>query len=405
MPGSKSHTARALLVAALADGVSHLSNASPADDVRLFVEALRALGFTIDWDRAQQEIAVHGLGGRIPSRRGSVFVGNAGTAARFLTALLTLGEGMWELGGAPRMRERPIGALVDALTQLGATVKATDGYPPVHVTGSGLDGGAATVDGTASSQFISACLMVAPYARRPVELRLTNQAGSRPYVDLTIAVMRAYGVEVQREGYESFTVPQGRYRSPSTYAIEPDASAASYFFAAAATCGGTVTVRGMRRDALQGDVAFLDCLRDMGCTVTDTDAGLQILGASTLRGIDVDMADIPDTAQTLATIAPFAATPTRIRGIATARVKETDRIAAVCAELSRLGVHVEEHADGMTIHPCANLTSGTVRTYGDHRMAMAFALIGLRVPGMSIDDPSCVAKTFPDFFAVLETLR
>jgi len=405
VPGSKSLTNRALLVAALAEGSTRITDVSPADDVHLLAEALRTLGFEIEQDDTHRTVTVSGHGGRIPSKRGSLFVGNAGTAARFLTAFVTLGRGEWVLDGDSRMRERPIGDLVDALTQLGATLEATRGCPPVRIAASGLDGGVARMSGSVSSQFVSAVLMVAPYARRPVELELTSALGSRPYVDMTVAVMGTFGIDLHRRGYESFAVTPSRYCSPSTYAIEPDVSAASYFFAAPAICGGDVLVRHIPHRSLQGDVAFLDLLRDMGCGVSYEHDGVRVTGASALRGIDANMGDIPDTAQTLAAVAPFAATPTRIRGIATARVKETDRISGTCTELRRLGVRVEEHTDGMTVHPCERFTPATVRTYGDHRMAMAFALIGLRVSGVTIDDPSCVSKTFPDFFDVLGTLR
>jgi 3-phosphoshikimate 1-carboxyvinyltransferase len=405
VPGSKSLTARALVVAVLADGVTRLTGASLGEDSRHFAGALRTLGFDVRVDATRAEILVSGCGGSIPTHTGALFVGNAGTAARFLTALLTLGDGEWEVDGDARMRERPIGHLVDALGQLGARVDATGGCPPVRVVGSGLRGGSARVDGSVSSQFISALLMVAPYADRPVALDVSGTLRSRPYVDMTMTVMRAFGVDVTRIGDRAFTVSPARYHSPGTYPIEPDASAASYFFAAAAICGGHVIVRGISITSHQGDVGFLECLQSMGCTVTAVDDGVRVGRGERLHGIDVDMRDIPDTAQTLAAIAPFACTPTRIRGIETARVKETDRIAATCAELARLGVEVEEHADGMTILPCARLMPARVRTYGDHRMAMAFALIGLRAPGVEIENPQCVSKTFPDFFEVLETLR
>ena len=404
VPGSKSLAARALVVAALADGVTTIGGAPSADDVQHMIDALRLVGIAAHRDDVRGTLTVSGTGGHIPGAGGTVQAGNAGTVARFLTAMLTLGQGSWTLDGAPRLRERPIGDLVDALVQLGGRVEASDGSPPVRITGGGLEGGVTTIDTTRSSQFVSALLMVAPYARNPVTLDVTGTLASRPYVDMTVAVMHAFGVAVDRDGYRRFTVQPGIYRAPGTYEVEPDASAASYFFAAAAVCGGHVEVQGLTRRSLQGDVAFVDCLTAMGCEVTEVDDGIRIDGVSPLRGVDVDMRDIPDTAQTLAAIAPFATTPTRIRGIATARAKETDRIAATCAELTRLGVRVEEHADGMTVHPCEQITPAPVRTYGDHRMAMAFSLVGLRVPGVAIDGPQCVSKTFPDFFDVLETL-
>lgn len=413
VPGSKSLTNRALLIAALAKGTTRLTNALFSDDSRYFAKALQTLGFDIRLDEENFEMIVAGLGGQIPARTAELFIGNAGTAARFLSAFLTIGTGEYIMDGEPRMRERPIGDLVDALEQLGAMVKPlyplAQGRrficPPIKIAGSGLRGGRANVAGDISSQFLSALLMVAPYAQNPVELVLTTELNSKPYVDMTLAVMREFGVEIERDGYERFMVHKGRYQSKRSYAIDSDASAASYFFAAPAICGGTVRVENIARKSLQGDIEFLDVLKQMGCEIDEGDDFIEATGASSLQGIDMDMRDIPDTAQTLAVIAPFGSSPTRIRGIASARIKETDRVHATCAELARLGVQVEEHEDGMTIHPCRNFVPGTVQTYNDHRMAMAFSLIGLRVPGVMIDNPACVSKTFPDFFKVLDSLR
>jgi 3-phosphoshikimate 1-carboxyvinyltransferase len=222
---------------------------------------------------------------------------------------------------------------------------------------------------------------------------------------MTIAIMKDFGIEIQRDGYKHFTIHPNLYSLISNYSIESDASAASYFFAAPAICGGAVTVQNISRKSVQGDIAFLDVLSKMGCTVTEADNSITVHGPSSIVGIDVDMRDIPDTAQTLAAVAPFASSPTRIRGIASARVKETDRVHGTCSELARLGVRVEEHEDGMTIHPCERFEPATIQTYNDHRMAMAFSLIGLRVPGVTIENPSCVSKTFPNYFEMLETLR
>ncbi len=432
VPGSKSLTNRALLIASLASGQTRLTNALFSDDTRYFANALKTLGFDVQLDEANHEMTVTGLGGKIPAAKAELFIGNAGTAARFLTAFLTLGHGEYILDGDLRMRERPIGDLVDALTQLGArlnplSLRQKEGVreicPPLKILASGLPGGKAKLAGDISSQFLSALLMVAPYTRSPVEIELTTELNSKPYVDMTLAVMQDFGVKVERNGYQSFSVPITTYRLPipnlqslittsqslkltsSNYTIESDASAASYFFAAAAICGGTVKVENISRNSKQGDIAFLDILTKMGCTVTETDTGLLITGRFPLRGVDVDLRDIPDTAQTLAVIAPFAETPTRIRGIASARLKETDRIHATCVELARLGVRVEEHEDGMTIYPCSTFKPSNIQTYNDHRMAMAFSLIGLRFDGITIENPSCVSKTFPNFFEVLETLR
>jgi 3-phosphoshikimate 1-carboxyvinyltransferase len=429
VPGSKSLTNRALLIAALASGQTRLTNALFSDDSRYFANALQTLGFDVRLDEAASTMTVTGLGGKIPASKAELYIGNAGTAARFLTAFLTLGHGEYILDGDARMRERPIGDLVDALTRLGASITTADHRPqtplsavhglrseicpPVKITASGLPGGKTKLAGDISSQFLSALLMVAPYAQSPVEIELTTDLNSKPYVDMTLAVMRDFGVEVQRNGYQSFAIPLANYQSPATnyqspttnYPIESDASAASYFFAAPAICGGTVRVENISRRSKQGDIAFLDVLQRMGCVVTEATNSITVRGPSSIVGIDANLRDIPDTAQTLAAIAPFADTPTRIRGIASARLKETDRIHATCTELARLGVRVEEHEDGMTIHPTCNLQPANIQTYNDHRMAMAFSLIGLRVDGISIENPSCVSKTFPNFFDVLETLR
>lgn len=417
VPGSKSLTNRALLIAALADGTTTLENALFSDDSRYFASALQMLGFDVSLDLENSRMTVKGLGGRIPASKAELFIGNAGTAARFLTAFLTLGNGEYILDGDARMRERPIGDLVSALYSIGASISPVDTdhwslstdyskiYPPIKTIASGLPGGKTQVAGNISSQFLSALLMVAPYAQSPVEIEVTTELNSKPYVDMTLAIMADFGINVERNGYKLFSISPSLYSPISHYLIESDASAASYFFAAPAICGGTVAVENISRRSVQGDIAFLDVLAQMGCTVTETDNCLLVTAPTELRGLDLDMRDIPDTAQSLAAVAPFASTPTRICGIASARVKETDRVHATCTELARLGVRVDEHEDGMTIYPCDEFRPATVQTYNDHRMAMAFSLIGLRVPGIMIENPGCVSKTFPDFFDVLETLR
>lgn len=406
VPGSKSLTNRALLVAALADGTTRLSNALFSDDSQYFAQALRTLGFVVHANPDQAEIIVTGLSGRIPSKKADLYIGNAGTAARFLSAFLTLGSGEFTLDGDARMRERPIGDLVSALLQLGAKIEpSASDCPPVKINASGLPGGKTTISGNISSQFLSALLMVAPYAQRPVEVCLSTELNSKPYVDMTLSVMSDFGVKVQREAYKSFLISPDSYHSPDVYAIEPDASAASYFFAAPAILGGSVRIQNITRRSRQGDIAFLDVLGKMGCFIAEGKDFVEVTGPDLLVGVDVDMSDIPDTAQTLAVIAPFAISPTRIRGIASARVKETDRVHATCTELMRLGVKVDEHNDGMTIYPCPSVQPASIRTYADHRMAMSFALIGLRAVGVIIEDPACVSKTFPNYFSVLESLR
>jgi len=415
VPGSKSLTNRALLIASLANGTTRLTNALFSDDSRYFAQALQTLGFDVQLDEAAHEMTVTGLGGKIPSQKAELFIGNAGTAARFLSAFLTLGHGEYILDGEPRMRERPIGDLVASLTQLGADIQSIQPSsftlhpsicPPIKIIASGLPGGKTTIAGDISSQFLSALLMVAPYAQNPIEITLSTDLNSKPYVDMTIAIMKDFGIQIERNGYQSFAIPLATYHLPlSTYSIESDASAASYFFAAPAVCGGTVKVENISRKSVQGDIAFLEVLSQMGCVVTESDNSITVYRPSSIVGIDIDMRDIPDTSQTLAVIAPFASSPTRIRGIASARVKETDRVSATCTELKRLGVQVEEHEDGMTIYPCQTFKPADIQTYNDHRMAMAFSLIGLRFDGVTIENPSCVSKTFPNFFEVLETLR
>ena len=413
VPGSKSLTNRALLIAALATGKTCIANALFSDDSHYFARALQTLGFDVQLNDIDREMTVSGLGGKIPSSGAELFIGNAGTAARFLSAFLTLATGTYILDGDSRMRERPIGDLIDALSQLGAEVKAAHDCLPVRIKAAGLPGGKTKIAGNISSQFLSALLMVAPYANAPIQIEVVTELSSKPYVDMTVAVMHDFGVEVQQEGSHSFSIPITTYQLPisnlksqiSNYLIESDASAASYFFAAPAICGGNVRVENISPTSVQGDIAFLDVLAKMGCLIKEGDNFIEVRGPESLSGIDADMNDIPDTAQTLAAVAPFASSPTRIRGIASARLKETDRLHATCTELTRLGVAVEEYDDGLTIYPCKTFQPGTIQTYNDHRMAMAFSLIGLRVPGVTIENPGCVSKTFPDFFQVLETLR
>jgi len=423
VPGSKSLTNRALLIASLANGTTRLNNALFSDDSSYFAKALQTLGFDIRLDEVHHEMTVTGLGGRIPVSQAELFIGNAGTAARFLSAFLALGNGEYILDGDARMRERPIGDLVEALAQLGVMIRPAHPFgfaqdkpssfnlhpsficPPVRIQAKGLRGGKTKIAGNISSQFLSALLMVAPYAKAQVEIEVATDLNSKPYVDMTIATMQDFGVEVERQGYERFIIRPSFFFPLSSYSIESDASAAAYFFAVPAICGGTIRVENISRKSRQGDIAFLDVLERMGCRVNEGDNFIEVIGTESLNGVDVDMRDISDTAQTLAVIAPFASSPTRMRGIGFIRAKETDRVHATCTELARLGVHVQEQADGMTIHPCDQIRPATVRTYNDHRMAMAFSLIGLRVKGITIENPACVSKTFPNFFEVLNTLH
>jgi 3-phosphoshikimate 1-carboxyvinyltransferase len=403
-PGSKSITNRALVCAALAEGESVLTGALRSEDTQVMIEALRRLGLGVEEDAGGGTIRLAGCGGRIPSHHAKIFVGNSGTTVRFLTAMLTLGRGTFRLDGTPRMRQRPIGDLLDALEQLGAraTSEAGTDCPPVVVRATGLPGGRATVAGDISSQFLSGLLMVAPLAREPVELSIRGRLVSRPYVEMTLAVISAFGVSVEAEPPSRYRVGGGQKYHGRQYEIEPDASAASYFFAAAAITGGEVTVEGLSRGSIQGDVAFCDCLRQMGCQVRYTPGSITVSGRP-LHGIEVDMNAISDTVQTLAAVALFADGPTSIRGVAHIRHKETDRIHALATELRKLGAAVEQYEDGLRITP-GPLRGATIDTYDDHRMAMSLALVGLTVPGVVIRDPGCTAKTYPAFFSDLAGL-
>jgi 3-phosphoshikimate 1-carboxyvinyltransferase len=402
-PGSKSITNRALVCAALAQGASVLVGALDSEDTRVMVEALRGLGIAVEHDAKTKTTKITGCEGRIPAAEADLFAGNSGTTMRFLTAMVALGRGRFRLDGVPRMRERPIEDLLDALTQLGARAHSEPetGCPPVIVEASGLRGGRATVAGDISSQFLSGLLMAAPYAENPVELLLRGQMVSEPYVSMTIAVMAAFGVSVDAEPGRFFVAAGQKYRGRN-YEIEPDASAASYFFAAAAITRGKITVEGLSRRSLQGDVAFCDCLGKMGCRVDYAENSITVAGEK-LRGIDVDMNAISDTVQTLAAAALFAEGSTTIRGVAHIRHKETDRIAALARELRKLGAEVEERPDGLRIVP-GKLKPARIETYNDHRMAMSLALVGLATPGIVILNPECTAKTYPQFFADLERI-
>lgn len=399
LPGSKSYTNRALLVAALAEGESRIEHALFSDDTCYMIGALRALGVEISEDRAAEQIRVRGAAGAVPVTSAEVFVGNAGTAARFLTAYLALGNGRYRLDGVARMRERPIGPLLDALRQLGVDARSEHGNdcPPVVIAGRAIEGGQVTIAGDVSSQFISALMMIGPCTARGIDIVIQGSVVSRPYLDLTTSVMQTFGVVVERPENRRIVVPgQQRYRG-QIYRVEPDASAASYFLAAAAVTGGRVRVEALGRRSVQGDARFAEVLEAMGCFVTRGDDFLEVWGPAQLRGIDVDLGDLSDVAQSLAAIAPFASSPVRIRGIAHIRHKETDRLRAVTTELQRLGARVREYDDGWEIYP-STLQPAVIETYEDHRMAMSFAVTGLRVPGLRIANPGCVAKTFPDFF-------
>jgi 3-phosphoshikimate 1-carboxyvinyltransferase len=408
VPGSKSITNRALVLAALGrNGRMVLTNALRSEDTEVMLDCLTKLRFVIkpDWAQASIEIEHDPASDWIPAEQAELFVGNSGTTVRFLTAMLALGKGEYRLDGIPRMRERPIQDLLDALGQLGiqATSDNGTGCPPITVFTKGLHGGHVRVSGEVSSQFLSGLLLAAPFANGDTTIEVTGTQVSEPYIEMTLSMLRQFGLKVAALAPGRYFVPGRQLHHQPSYAIEPDASAASYFWAAAAIGGGRVTVRGLGRQSLQGDVAFVDLLEKMGCRVEECEAGITVHGG-TLRGIDADMNSISDTVMTLAAVACFAKGPTTIRNVAHIRHKETDRIAAIATELRKLGALVEERSDGLTVTPAA-LAGCPVDTYNDHRMAMSLALVGLKVPGVFIRNPGCVAKTYPGFWHDLRTLR
>lgn len=410
VPGSKSINNRALLLAALARGQSVLNGALDSDDTRIFAQCLSALGFEVAHNREAATFTVTGCGGVLPSPtagHADLFVGNAGTAARFLLALSGLGRHKVRFDGVAAMRKRPMGDLVALLAGQGAHVhvEGEPGHFPLSITGAGLPGGRIELDPQKSSQQVSAALMVAPFAAHDTELVLTGPIVSEPYIAMTIAMMADWGVRVDRPAPDRLVIPAGQfYLAQESYQVEPDASSASYFFAAAAVTGGEVTIKGLSRKALQGDVLFVDALAAMGAHVRETADGLTLVGPKHLTGVEIDMNAISDTAPTLAAIASNATSPVRISGVEHMRWKETDRVHAMATQLRAMGADLDELRDGLLIRP-ARLAPAQVATYDDHRMAMSLAVAGLANQGVTIEDPACTSKTFPTFFAVLDGLR
>jgi 3-phosphoshikimate 1-carboxyvinyltransferase len=402
LPGSKSYSNRALLVAALAEGRSEISGALFSDDTRYMHGALTALGIAVEADEGAQRYLVEGAGGRIPATEAELYTGNAGTAARFLTAAVALGHGSYLVDGSERMRQRPIQPLLDALRGLGvnAVARFDNGCPPVVVRANGIPGGRTSVRGDISSQYLSALLLAAPYAELGVEIEVEGELVSAPYIDITLDVMTAFGVQSEREGTHLFRVPPGQTYRGRDYAVEPDASGASYFFAAAAVTGGRVRVPKLGSDSVQGDLGLLEVLERMGCTVRRQADAIELRGPAQLHAVEADFSRMGDVATTLIAIAPFADGPVTVRGIAQTHYEESDRPVAAATELRRMGIQVEDEWDSLTIHP-GTPRPALIETYDDHRIAMSFAITGLRTPGIQIANPACVAKTFPDFFDVL----
>ncbi len=401
LPGSKSYTHRALIAAALARGESALSNPLQAEDTELTAQALTRLGAGVHWGPAA--VRVQGAGGHWRPVSEPIYLGNSGTSMRFLTALAALGEGQYRLTGSPRLCERPMGELLTALGQLGvnAVSKLGDGCPPVVIQG-GLTGGRAQLSGAVSSQYLSALLFIAPLAPQGAEIEVTGELVSRPYVDLTLDVLGAFGITYYREGYRFFQAPGGQEYLARDYEIEADASSASYFWAAAALTGGRVTVTNLSLESCQGDIDFLSVLARMGCRIAQAPEGLTVVGGP-LSGAQVDMSAMPDLVPTLAVLAGFAKGDTIITGAAHLRHKESDRLHAVATELGKMGISAEETPDGLVIRG-GQPHAAAIETYEDHRVAMSFAVAGLKIPGIKITNPACVAKSFPDFWDFFERL-
>jgi 3-phosphoshikimate 1-carboxyvinyltransferase len=402
IPGSKSYTHRALILSALADGESILIHALRSEDTECTAQALIKFGVEVFWE--SDAVRIQGRGGKFHASEDRIDVGNSGTSMRLLTALAALKKGVTLLDGSERMRRRPIGELLNGLGDLGVRAYSKKGndFPPVIVESEGLKGGTARIKGEESSQFLSGLLMVAPYAQRDVKIEVTGSLASKPYVDITLDVMSAFGVEMRNQGYNSFFVKAGQRYLPQEYRIEGDASNASYFFSAAAVCRGSVKVKNLNPATIQGDIRFLNILQRMGCRVTRGSDWIEVQGGE-LHGIEVDMNEMPDLVPTLAVTAAFAHKETVIKNIGHLRLKESDRIRALATELSKVGIRVNEGEDGLKIEG-GEPHGAEIETYNDHRMAMSFAIAGLAVPGIRIVGERCVNKSFPEFWETLAKL-
>lgn len=403
LPGSKSISNRILLLASLCRGATEIKNLLESDDTRVMLDALKKLGVNIRRHANPNAYRVEGVAGVFPQKQADLFMGNAGTAIRPLCAALAIAGGDYRMSGVARMHERPIGDLVDGLRQLGAHIDylAKPGFPPLHIKPAHLDfNRQIAVRGDVSSQFLTALLMALPLAKQPIKIAVAGELISKPYVEITLSLMRRFGVAVERDGWHSFFLSGGHsYQSPGEISVEGDASSASYFLAAGAIGHGPVRVTGVGRNSIQGDVRFADALQQMGAGVDWGDDWIEVRGAGRLKPIDADFNHIPDAAMTLAVSALFADGISTLHNIASWRVKETDRIHAVATELRKLGATVEEGGDFLRITPPAKIRAATIDTYDDHRMAMAFSLASLGGVPVRINDPRCVNKTFPDYFA------
>jgi len=402
IPGSKSYTHRVLVAAALAKGESSILNGLESEDTRLTINALRKMGEEIIEDKGRWRVT--GCDGRFAPRDEAIHLGNSGTSMRLVTALAALGEGKYVLNGTKRMHQRPIGKLLDGLTQAGAHAEAVNqnACPPVEIDGQNLTGGRIKLDCSDSSQYLSALLFIAPCTRNGMQIEVTHGPVSQPYIDMTLAVMERFGITVKRKEYSFFTVAGGQVYQSAQVIVEPDASNASYFWAAAAITGSSITVNGVHSYSCQGDVRFVEVLRQMRCNVNEPHDGICVTGKH-LKAIDVDMSHMPDLVPTLAMVAAFAEGTTRIRNVGHLRIKESDRLNAVATELAKMEIDVETGVSEITIRG-GNPRAAVIDTYDDHRMAMSFAVAGLKVPGIFIRDETCVKKSFPSFWDVFETL-
>jgi 3-phosphoshikimate 1-carboxyvinyltransferase len=401
LPGSKSISNRVLLLAALSQGETEIGGLLDADDTRVMQEALKKLGVKFSGAR------VEGVGGPFPVKKAELFLGNAGTALRPLAAALAFSSGEYRLSGVPRMHERPIGDLVDALRGIGAHVDYTgsQGFPPLAIHPGKISGENLRVRGDVSSQFLTALLMALPLTGKPSRVEVQGELISKPYVEITLNVMRRFGIEVKRSGWRYFEVPSRSYASPGKILVEGDASSASYFLAAGAIGGGPVRVEGVGRDSVQGDVRFTEVLERMGARISLLEDAIEASNPQRkLKAIDLDLNHIPDAAMTAAVMALFADGRSTLRNIASWRVKETDRLAAMASELRKLGAEVEEGADFLKITPRPIKGGIKIDTYDDHRMAMCFSLVALAGVPVTINDPGCVAKTFPDYFQLFGSI-
>ena len=407
IPGSKSITHRALIAAALAAGESSLEAFLKSEDTLLTLAALRRLGIPIEIQ--EHKIVVSGCGGAFPLARtqSEIFLGNSGTSYRLLLSIIALAQGPFLIKGTERMHARPIGDLVRALRQLGVKIKylGSEGFPPVLIQAQGIEGGRVQLAGHESSQYISSLLLAGPYAGKDLEIEVFGEMVSKPYLDITLGVMRDFGIQVTRDGYRYFKIKSGEHYQARSYPIEGDASSASYFWAAAAVTEGTVTTENIAAtDSLQGDMTFLDILEKMGCKVKKETRQVTVQGAP-LKALDLDMSAMPDMVPTLAAVALFAKGRTVIRNVAHLRIKESDRIASVVKEWKSLGARIAEQPDGLIVEGSAPLFGAEVDPHNDHRLAMSLAVIGLRVPGILIQNETCVTKSFPNFLELWEKLK